>query len=387
MPVRRGSRWRCCSSARGSSASCSRTRTREYVEQRVRAGLLEQNTVELLRRPRRRRAPGARGLGTTASTCAARDAPSTSTITELTGRHITIYGQQEVVKDLIAALLERGGELRFEVVRRQRRRHRGRPAGDHVSRRRRRHELECDFDRRLRRLSRDLPRRRSRPRTLTEYEYDVPVRLARDPRRGAAGDRRADLRLARARVRAVLDALAEDQPPVHPGARRRGASRTGPTSGSGRSCRSGSRARAGASTRARSSRRASRRCARSCASRCSTAGCSSPATPPTSSRRPAPRASTWRSTTSACSPRRSCELVPRAARRAGLEGYTETALRRVWRAQDFSNYMTQLLHDLGGGPFERRLQLARLEYLRRSDGGRAAASPRTTPACRPTPDF
>ncbi len=51
---------------------------------------------------------------------------------------------------------------------------------------------------------------------------------------------------------------------------------------------------------------------------------------------------------------------------AALERYTETALRRVWRAQDFSNYMTQLLHDLGHGPYDRRLQLARLEYLGRS---------------------
>ena len=57
---------------------------------------------------------------------------------------------------------------------------------------------------------------------------------------------------------------------------------------------------------------------------------------------------------------------------AGLDGYTATALRRVWRAQDFSNYMTQLLHDLGGGAFERGLQLARLEYLTRSEA--AAAS-------------
>jgi len=50
----------------------------------------------------------------------------------------------------------------------------------------------------------------------------------------------------------------------------------------------------------------------------------------------------------------------------GLERYSEVALRRVWRAQDFSNYMTQLLHDLGRGPFDRKLQLSRLEYLRRS---------------------
>ena len=49
-----------------------------------------------------------------------------------------------------------------------------------------------------------------------------------------------------------------------------------------------------------------------------------------------------------------------------LERYSETALRRVWRAQDFSNYMTQLLHHLGDGVFGQRLQLARLEYLARS---------------------
>jgi p-hydroxybenzoate 3-monooxygenase len=50
-----------------------------------------------------------------------------------------------------------------------------------------------------------------------------------------------------------------------------------------------------------------------------------------------------------------------------LDAYTTTALRRVWRAEDFSNYMTHLLHDLGEGPFQRRLQLSRLEYLTRSE--------------------
>ena len=51
---------------------------------------------------------------------------------------------------------------------------------------------------------------------------------------------------------------------------------------------------------------------------------------------------------------------------AGLRNYSETALRRVWRAQDFSNYMTQLLHDLDTGPYDRMLQVSRLEYLERS---------------------
>jgi p-hydroxybenzoate 3-monooxygenase len=39
----------------------------------------------------------------------------------------------------------------------------------------------------------------------------------------------------------------------------------------------------------------------------------------------------------------------------------------VWRAQDFSSYMTLLLHDVGGGPFQRRLQLSRLDYIARSE--------------------
>ena len=51
---------------------------------------------------------------------------------------------------------------------------------------------------------------------------------------------------------------------------------------------------------------------------------------------------------------------------AALESYSQIALRRVWRAQDFSNYMTQLLHDLYDGDFQKELQLARLEYLSRS---------------------
>jgi 2-polyprenyl-6-methoxyphenol hydroxylase-like FAD-dependent oxidoreductase len=46
-----------------------------------------------------------------------------------------------------------------------------------------------------------------------------------------------------------------------------------------------------------------------------------------------------------------------------LESYTATCLRRVWRVQDFSNYMTTLLHRLDVDGFEDRLQRARLEYV------------------------
>lgn len=57
----------------------------------------------------------------------------------------------------------------------------------------------------------------------------------------------------------------------------------------------------------------------------------------------------------------------RQRRTRSLDSYSEKALRRVWRAQDFSNYMTGLLHDLGHGPYDRRLQLARLDYLSRAE--------------------
>jgi p-hydroxybenzoate 3-monooxygenase len=54
-----------------------------------------------------------------------------------------------------------------------------------------------------------------------------------------------------------------------------------------------------------------------------------------------------------------------------LDAYSEAALRRVWRVQDFSSYMTALLHRLSQDPFDDRLQRARLEYVCRS---RAAAT-------------
>jgi p-hydroxybenzoate 3-monooxygenase len=47
----------------------------------------------------------------------------------------------------------------------------------------------------------------------------------------------------------------------------------------------------------------------------------------------------------------------------GLERYSETCLRRVWAAQRFSSWMTRMLHRLDHDAFERRLQLAELRYV------------------------
>jgi p-hydroxybenzoate 3-monooxygenase len=57
---------------------------------------------------------------------------------------------------------------------------------------------------------------------------------------------------------------------------------------------------------------------------------------------------------------------------AGLDTYSETCLRRVWRAEHFSWWMTSMLHRLpGDDPFDRKLQLSQLRYLSTS---RAAAT-------------
>jgi p-hydroxybenzoate 3-monooxygenase len=51
----------------------------------------------------------------------------------------------------------------------------------------------------------------------------------------------------------------------------------------------------------------------------------------------------------------------------GLDGYSERCLRRVWRVQHFSWWMTQMLHRLTGDPFEAKLQRSQLEYVVRSE--------------------
>ena len=89
-------------------------RSREYCEQRVRAGVLEQGTVDLLTEmgvgDRMRR----EGLIHDGVEIRINGRGHRIDFKELTGRSITIYAQQEVVKDLIAARLGAGAEILFE---------------------------------------------------------------------------------------------------------------------------------------------------------------------------------------------------------------------------------------------------------------------------------
>jgi len=92
------------------------SRSREYIEKRVRAGVLEQTTVNLMH---------ALGAGERLAREGSPDprldirfsgGQVVIDLNKLTpGRIVTVYGQQEVVKDLIAAWLARGGNIQFEA--------------------------------------------------------------------------------------------------------------------------------------------------------------------------------------------------------------------------------------------------------------------------------
>jgi p-hydroxybenzoate 3-monooxygenase len=101
---------------RGIESVVLEARSRDYVEKRVRAGVLEQGTVDTL-------------IGTGLGERLVREglvhhgielrfggaAHRIAFDRLVPGRAITVYGQQEVVKDLIAARLAAGGQLLFEV--------------------------------------------------------------------------------------------------------------------------------------------------------------------------------------------------------------------------------------------------------------------------------
>jgi p-hydroxybenzoate 3-monooxygenase len=90
-------------------------RSREYVEQRIRAGVLEHGTVELLVESGVGERLQQEGLVHEGIELRFAGRAHRIPLTELTGKSITIYGQQEVVKDLIRARLDAGLPLLFEV--------------------------------------------------------------------------------------------------------------------------------------------------------------------------------------------------------------------------------------------------------------------------------
>jgi p-hydroxybenzoate 3-monooxygenase len=100
---------------RGIESVVLENRSREYVEQRVRAGVLEHATVELFRDMGLAERLDRESLIHHGIELRFEGSGHRIALTDLTGRSIWIYGQQEVVKDLIAARLDAGGQILFEV--------------------------------------------------------------------------------------------------------------------------------------------------------------------------------------------------------------------------------------------------------------------------------
>jgi len=91
-------------------------RSRRYVEERIRAGVLEQGTVDLLNQTgvgARMQKQGMVHHGLDLLFDGKRHRIDLSALTG--GKAVTVYAQHEVVKDLIQARLEAGGEIHFDV--------------------------------------------------------------------------------------------------------------------------------------------------------------------------------------------------------------------------------------------------------------------------------
>ena len=334
-------------------------RDREYVEERVRAGLLEQNTVDLLRDLGVAERLNDEGLEHDGIYLRYHGDNHYVDMAGLTGRHITIYGQQEVVKDVTQALLDRGVPVLFEVsdvTLHDIESDHPRITYEHDGQS---HELTCDAI-----AGCDGFHGVSRPTIaehLTEYDYVyefgwlgilAEAQPATDELIYAWHENGFALYTMRSQKisRLYLQVDADDDIANWPDDRiwnelgtRLGNVNEGPIFDKG-------------ITPMRSFVAEPMQ-----HGRLFLAGDSAHIVPPTGAKGLNLAVNDARLLAPALTE------LSRDGNPTRADGYTAAALRRVWRAQDFSNYMTQMLHDLGDGSFQRRLQLARMEYVALSD--------------------
>ena len=91
------------------------TRSRQEIEATIRAGVLEQGTVDLLDSSGVGERMKREGFVHEGIVLRFGGASHRIALTELTGRSIMVYAQHEVIKDLVKARLEAGGRILFEV--------------------------------------------------------------------------------------------------------------------------------------------------------------------------------------------------------------------------------------------------------------------------------
>ena len=271
---------------RGISSVVIEARSRDYVEQRVRAGVLEQRSVDCLAEAGVARPAPRGGHGPPRDRAALRRPGAPHRLHAADGR--------QVDHRLRAAGGGQGphrgaaGVRAPAAVRGLRRGGRRRPPGGLVHARGLGGRARVRRDRRLRRLPRRLPRRDRRP--ADRVRARLSVRLARDPRALQALIRGADLRQPQPRLRAALDALAVGHPLLPAGLAgggHRRVARRADLGGAQRALRARLRLLAQRGRDLREGRHADALVrGRADAARASS---SSPATPPTSCRRPARR--------------------------------------------------------------------------------------------------
>jgi p-hydroxybenzoate 3-monooxygenase len=339
-------------------------RDRDYVEGRVRAGLLEQNTVDLMRSLGIAERLDERGLVHDGVYLRWQGQTQHIPMTELTGRSITIYGQQQVVRDLIDACNERGIPVRFEVDEVAVHDLEGEPRITYRDEGGER-SIECDLI-----AGCDGFHGICRPSipdgVLTEHEYVYPfgwlgILAEAAPttdeliyawhERGFALYSMRSPQISRLYLQVPAEESIEDWPDERIWEElqlRLGVE--GWSVGQGPIFEKGI-------TPMRSFVAEPMQYGN-----LYLAGDSAHIVPPTGAKGLNLAANDVRLLAAAIAERyRSGDI-------GLLERYSETALRRVWRAQDFSNYMTQLLHRFDDGDaFQARLQLSRLEQLRRSE--------------------
>jgi p-hydroxybenzoate 3-monooxygenase len=340
-------------------------RDRDYVERRARAGLLEQNTVDLMRALGVADRLNREALEHDGIKLRHHGETIDIAIAELTGRHVTIYGQHEVLKDLIAGALERELPLHFEIADtavheldsdRPRITYKD-PSGSPQ-------ELECDFI-----AGCDGFHGICRPAipegVLSVYEIEYPfgwlgilarAEPATDELIYAWHDRGFALYTMRSRKVSRLYIQVPSDEPLERWPDERVWEEL-----QIRLASEGWRVNEGEVFDKAITPMRSFVCEPMQYGRLLLAGDAAHIVPPTGAK----------GLNLAVNDARLMATAIAGFYRTGSEepvaGYSERALRRVWRAQDFSNYMTQLLHDLGHGPFDSKLQLARLEYLKRSE--------------------
>ena len=100
--------------------------SREHVESRIRAGVLEETTTNILKRLGIDARMNEEGLPHDGFNLADGERLIRIDVAELTGKHVVVYGQTELTRDLMEAREERGLEVIYEAAARRPARYRER---------------------------------------------------------------------------------------------------------------------------------------------------------------------------------------------------------------------------------------------------------------------